>query len=86
MNPGQIVFAKCGRDKGRLMVVLAVAEGYAYLADGRLRLIKKPKRKKLKHIQLTNTIVNLTPSCGRTLQDADIRKLLTNYYMSNKIM
>jgi len=76
MSPGQIVFSKQGRDKGCAMVVVSVEGEYAYLVDGRLRRLAKPKKKKLKHIQITKDIVILVPPCGRALQDADIRKYL----------
>jgi len=76
MNPGQIVYSKRGRDKGNAMIVIAADGEYAYLVDGKSRLLDKPKKKKAKHIQITNNIVDLVPSCGRGLQDTDIRKYL----------
>ena len=79
MTPGQIIFSKQGRDKGRAMVVYHVEGEYVYLVDGSLRLLQKPKKKKVKHIQPTTTVVNLVPDCGRALQDADIRKYLQGY-------
>ena len=79
MSPGQIVFSKRGRDKGCAMIVLSVDGEYAYLVDGRLRSLGKPKKKKVKHIQPTNDIVSLVPQCGRALQDADIKKMLVGY-------
>ena len=79
MTPGQIVFSKKGRDKGRAMVVYQIEDEYAYLVDGSLRLLQKPKKKKIKHIQPTNTVVDMVPTCGRALQDADIRKYLQGY-------
>ena len=79
MTPGQIVFSKRGRDKGNAMIIIAACGEYAYLVDGRLRPLNKPKKKKAKHIQFTNSIVSLTPPCGRALQDADIRKYLAGF-------
>jgi len=82
VKTGQIVFSKHGRDKGRAMIVVAGDGEYAYLVDGVLRLLSKPKKKKAKHIQITNTVVELTPVCGRALQDADIRKYLAGFLQS----
>jgi hypothetical protein len=79
MIRGTIVFSKKGRDKGRAMVVLESDGEYLTLADGKLRTLEKPKRKKQKHVQPTNTQVNLQPSCGRALQDADIRKAIRDF-------
>jgi len=79
MSPGQIVFSKQGRDKGRAMIVVSFDGEYANLVDGVVRLLDKPKKKKAKHIQSTKSIVNLIPACGRALQDADIRKYLAGF-------
>ena len=78
--PGQIVIVKRGRDQGRFMVVLAVEHekgaAYLHLADGKTRLLAKPKKKKTIHVQPTNTVVDLLGAGPRGLQDADIRKML----------
>ncbi|MCL2363947.1 MAG: KOW domain-containing RNA-binding protein, partial [Defluviitaleaceae bacterium] len=78
--PGRIVFVKKGRDKGRLMIVLAEESenGAAYLrlVDGKIRPLSKPKRKKAMHVQPTNKIVDFASVGPRGLQDADIRKML----------
>jgi len=79
MTPGQIVFSKRGRDKGNAMIVVAIDGEYLYLVDGKLRPLERPKKKKAKHIQITSNIVDLMPSCGRALQDADIRKYLAGF-------
>lgn len=79
MSVGTIVFSRKGRDKGRAMVVLKCEGEYLTLADGKLRTLEKPKRKKTKHVQITHTQVEMQPPCGRALQDADIRKYLKKY-------
>jgi ribosomal protein L14E/L6E/L27E len=80
MTRGQVVVSKCGRDKGRFLVVLDVFDTYLFLADGKLRTLKSPKKKKIKHVQQTNHILDLLkPCCGRALQDADIRKQLKKF-------
>ncbi|MCL2571809.1 MAG: KOW domain-containing RNA-binding protein [Defluviitaleaceae bacterium] len=64
------------------MVVIAVDGEFAYLADGKLRKLDRPKKKKAKHIQPTNTIVDMASHSGRALQDADIRKYLALFNQS----
>lgn len=55
---GSIVRSTAGRDAKRIFVILALEDdsgaegGYVWLADGKLRRIEKPKRKKLRHLQL----------------------------------
>jgi len=73
---GTVVYSRAGRDKGNAMVVLESEGNFLNLADGKLRTIENPKRKKTKHIQSTNFKINMQPECGRALQDADIRKQL----------
>jgi ribosomal protein L14E/L6E/L27E len=71
-----MVYSKKGRDKGLALVVSEVENEYLYLVDGKTRTLQKPKKKKAKHVQPTHYIVDLVPSCGRDLQDADIRKAI----------
>ncbi|MCL1786731.1 MAG: KOW domain-containing RNA-binding protein [Defluviitaleaceae bacterium] len=78
LNVGQVVFAKCGRDKGKAFIVQDICEDYLYLVDGKLRTLDAPKKKKAKHVQPTGYVADLKTD-GRMLQDADIRKALTAY-------
>ena len=55
---GRIVFSKAGRDKNRLMVVVSADDKFLYLCDGKERPLEKPKRKNVKHIAFTNTILD----------------------------
>ena len=53
---GNVVKSIAGRDKGNLFVVVGIDENenYIYLVDGNIRKVENPKRKKIKHIELTN--------------------------------
>ena len=55
---GSIVRSIAGHDKGSLLLVVAMEKGYAYVADGKLRKIEKPKKKKLKHLQGSNYLAD----------------------------
>ena len=78
-----VVAALCGRDKGALMMVVDIdSEGYALLADGKLRKIEKPKRKKLKHIRLvthSDCRVAQKIRAGERLSNSEIRRALADY-------
>jgi len=76
---GQIVFSKSGRDKGMAFVVLSVDGEYLYLADGKLRPKDKPKKKKLKHVQPTNTVNAMVAGSGVKLLDSDLRKAIAEF-------
>ena len=49
---GMLARSKAGHDKGHLYVITDVDETYVYLVDGKTKSIQKPKKKKLKHIQV----------------------------------
>ena len=53
---GSIVKSKAGRDKGRFFAVMSLEGRFVFLADGDLRKISKPKRKKLMHVSLTKKV------------------------------
>lgn len=78
---GQIVFSKAGRDKKRAFVVVSTEGDYLFLADGSLRPLNKPKKKKIMHIQKTNFVsedlkVKLVSGSAR---DSDITESLTKW-------
>ncbi len=51
---GNIVLSKAGRDKGRYFVVLGVIDdNFVLIADGDLRKVDNPKKKKIKHLENT---------------------------------
>ena len=53
---GSVVISKAGRDKGDNFIVLSLDGEFAMLANGDLRKVDKPKKKKLKHLQKTNYV------------------------------
>ena len=86
MRIGQIVFSKCGRDKSKVFIIVAVEGEYVFLTDGQLRPLNKPKKKKAKHIQPTNTVTDLEVSGGfLQLKDADIRKWLKAFINKEEV-
>lgn len=79
IEPGQIVRSLAGRDKGNHQVVLKIVdESYVYLVDGKQRTLKKPKKKKIFHVQITKEWVNLKID-ENDLNDSYIRKQLKAY-------
>ena len=54
---GTVVRSKAGRDGDSFLVVLEVLNGFVLVADGKQRLIERPKRKNVKHIAITELIV-----------------------------
>lgn len=60
---GKMALSKSGHDKGSIYIIVGEEEKSVFLADGRLKLIEKPKRKSKKHIQiikkLPDTIIGM---------------------------
>lgn len=54
---GQYVKSKSGRDKDRTFIIIDIIdELYVLVADGDLRKLEKPKKKKIKHLSKYNII------------------------------
>lgn len=82
MEAGSIVISKAGRDIGKRFIVLKIDAEYAYLSDGDLRKVDKPKKKKIKHIQKTNSISQLVKAkleSGELIENFQIRQVLSDF-------
>ena len=79
---GQVVISKAGRDKGGAFIVLGIDGDFLHLVDGLGRPLENPKKKKIKHVQPTNTVVKDMQSAilGKLyLKDADFRQALKDF-------
>ena len=79
---GQVVYSKCGHDKGKAFIVTEIEEDFLYLTDGKSRKMDKPKKKKTKHVQITNYYddeLKTKIENGEYLLDVDFVKALKKY-------
>ena len=53
---GMLAKSEAGHDKDNVYVIIAMDDSYVYLADGRVKTVEKPKKKKYKHIQIIRKI------------------------------
>ena len=53
---GEFAKSKAGHDKEEIFIIINKEEEYVYLVDGKSRILDKPKKKKIKHIQVINQI------------------------------
>ena len=81
--PYEVGRAACstqGRDKGRLMLIVAVVDArFVLVADGDLRKLEKPKRKQRKHLRpLPQTFPELAQrlNAAQPVLNSDVRKAL----------
>jgi len=79
IKASDVVLNTNGRDAGGLFFVLTAGDGYASIADGRSRLVEKPKRKKLKHllkVEVNATRVSEKLQSGVKVTNAELRRCL----------
>ena len=55
---GSVVRSKAGRDKGKLMAVVAIGEKTVALCDGKERRLEKPKLKNPLHVAPSKTVLD----------------------------
>ena len=72
MERGNVVRSMAGHDKDSFYMIVDIQDGFVLLADGRRRKLLKPKRKSLKHIAKTNTILCI----NEVISDKRLRYLL----------
>lgn len=83
---GQVVKSRAGRDKGRIFLVIDIVDSeHLLVVDGNLRKLDKPKKKKIKHLIVYNTVVdglNYKLENKMKINNAYIRKLLEPFNQS----
>lgn len=83
LNIGDIVYSKSGRDSGSYYLVLEVLDDkYVHIADGEIRKIDKPKRKKNIHLKqngenLSKIAIKLKN--GDKVYNSELRSALRSY-------
>jgi len=77
---GQLVHSKAGRDKGKYFIIVEIiSEEFVMLADGDIRKISNPKKKKIKHLVFHDKIAEEIAQClkeNKNVIDSQIRKCL----------
>lgn len=83
VETGRVVRSKAGRDEGKYFVVIALdGDEFALVADGDLRGVEKPKRKRLKHLFVTEETISGLQSrleAGGAVENHELRKWLAAY-------
>ena len=80
---GVVAVSRAGRDAGKYFVILEVQDDqHVLIADGELRKVHKPKRKKLKHLWIRPYVAESIRDClkeQKLLMDSALRKALTAF-------
>ncbi|NLG25428.1 MAG: RNA-binding protein [Clostridiales bacterium] len=80
LTVGQAVVSRAGRDEGRMFLVLALSGEYALVADGALRKVGKPKKKKIRHLKPVAWPAEAAAArlaAGEKVEDYEVREWLS---------
>lgn len=55
---GKFAISRAGHDKEQVYVIVAKEGDFVYLCDGKYRPVQKPKKKRIKHIQIIEHTVD----------------------------
>lgn len=65
---GSIVKSCAGRDKNSFFVAVGISGGFVEIADGKKHKLERPKRKNIKHISPTNTVISMEAITNKKLK------------------
>ncbi len=86
LRVGAYVISKAGRDKLRPFVIIEVLDSdFVLIADGDLRKASKPKKKKLKHLNLTkleSKEIKDSLDRGEKISDVQLKKAIAEFSLS----
>ena len=66
---GSVVMVEAGRDGGKFFAVVEADEKYCLIADGKSRKLVSPKRKNIKHIRVTDSMIDLNDITDKKLRN-----------------
>ncbi len=80
---GFLASSKAGHDKNKIYVIIKEDAEYVWLADGKIKTMEKPKKKRKKHIQLikyfSNEGMRTSILEGNKVSDLEIMMVLKAY-------
>lgn len=83
LTVGSVVYSRAGRDEGRYYVVIEIVDdSFVTIADGDVRKLAKPKKKKTKHLKNTGEVLEGISGkllLGTKIYDAELFSALRKY-------
>ena len=80
---GLLASSKAGHDKDKVYIIIKEDTEYVWLADGKLKTLEHPKKKRKKHIQIIKYFNNEEMQSklleGRKVSDLEIVMVLKEY-------
>ena len=71
---GSVVKSTAGHDKNAYFVAVSIQGNFVFIADGKERKLEKPKRKNIKHLDMTKSVIEL-----HEITNKKLRKLLNEF-------
>ncbi len=71
---GSVVKSCAGRDKDSFFVAVGISGGFVEIANGKERKLEKPKRKNIKHISPTGSLISM-----EALTNKKLKKVLNEF-------
>lgn len=80
---GRYVWSKAGRDKDELFIIIDIVDdNHVLIADGKRRRVSNPKKKKLKHLNITQRVAQEVSDAvimKKKLIDSDLQNAVLKY-------
>lgn len=77
---GQKVRSKAGRDNGTDYVVIRTDGNYVYVADGAVRRLENPKKKKLRHVEGS---YNVSEEIAERLREGSLENYMIRRFLNS---
>lgn len=78
---GSVVKCLAGREKNSFYVAVGIHDGFVEIADGKERKLESPKRKNIKHISPTKTVIDT-----KELTNKKLRKLINEFITQSSVL
>lgn len=88
VKKGMSAVSMAGHDTGKIYIIIRAEKEYAYLTDGDLRPLERPKKKKWKHIQVNCHIspeIETVIEDGGELQNETIKRVIKEYRSKQEV-
>lgn len=74
ITKGAVCKSLAGNDRNVHYIVIKLEDDFAYISNGKRRKLEKPKKKRLKHLKFTNTVMDISD-----ITDKKLRSMLQEY-------
>ena len=87
IKEGNLVTSIKGHDVGKVYLVLQISGNFARCVDGVYKLIEKPKRKNLKHLENLNVCYDklMQKFNDKKLYDFEVKTIIKNEVKMHKV-